>query len=104
MKHEASETLAQGAVRLQPAGAPLRLTDEQLSLLRSVQDLCERGRLQAEIAGDLGVSLSTLKYRLGRMGFQLSMGSVLVAAMTNETLTELVARGEIVLPESAVPE
>lgn len=78
---------------------PTVLLDADMEFLRQVRDLAGQGLNQLEIARSLGLSLTTLRSRLERIGFTLRPYTDVRTTLTGESFTDLVETGELV-PQS----
>ena len=63
--------------------------------LKRVRDLGITGKTQAEIAAEMSMSLTTLRYRLEGLGFKFQTTNDVWTTLSKRPLNELIESGEI---------
>jgi hypothetical protein len=79
------------------------LAPADIEFLQTVRDLGLSGKSQPELAAALGVSLSTLRARLGRLGFELVPSNDIRASLERISFSEMLASGRLVADASVPP-
>lgn len=80
---------------------PIRLSPEELAFVERVHAYCGEGLTQPQMAEREGVSLTAVRDRLRRCGFEFQQRTQrdLVRTRTSETFAQMRAAGQIVTEE-----
>lgn len=81
---------------------PVTLKRDDFIFLQQVHELGLRGLSQEDIASQAGAtSVGALKYRLSQLGFRPQPANVLKTTLTDESFSDLVESGQIVVADAA---
>lgn len=74
---------------------PVEIAKSDLEFLKRVCALGLAGSTQDEIADELGMSRTNLRYRLSSLGFEFEPVNDLRATLSKRRFSDLIARGEL---------